>query len=437
MDNLASGLNDILDTCVAGRLLSKLGRRLYFPRGIIAQSAEAKKDAYFANATIGMAYQVGRPLMLSAFTRLMPTLTSAEMVAYAPTAGIPEVRELWKAQIIEKNPSLEPNSISLPVVVPGITAGISYIADLFLDEGGDFLSGTPAWDNYRLIFEGRRGGNLIEIPFFNTESAKNGLDIENITVKIRQEAQKGAIRLILNFPNNPSGYSPTVAEQDALVDCIVGAAEGGCDVLVVSDDAYFGLFYEADTCKESVFSRLCSAHERILAVKADGPTKEDYSWGFRLAMLTFGSKGMNSAQFDALTTKTMGAIRSSVSCSNTPSQSFLIKTYKDEKTNAEKAELFDLLKLRYLAVKKIVGENENHPVLQALPFNSGYFMSFLCKGVDAETLRLELLKKHGIGTVSIDEKYLRVAFSALESFDVDKVFKIIYQTARDLVGFAA
>jgi hypothetical protein len=33
---------------------------------------------------------------------------------------------------------------------------------------------------------------------------------------------------------------------------------------------------------------LCDAHPNILAVKLDGPTKEDYVWGFRVGFLTFG-----------------------------------------------------------------------------------------------------------------------------------------------------
>jgi hypothetical protein len=42
MNPLAEELNSILDRGVSGRLLSPMGRRLYFPKGIIAQSAEAK-----------------------------------------------------------------------------------------------------------------------------------------------------------------------------------------------------------------------------------------------------------------------------------------------------------------------------------------------------------------------------------------------------------
>jgi aspartate/methionine/tyrosine aminotransferase len=436
MDSIAQNLNALLDGCVAGRLLSDFGRRMYFPKGIIAQSAEAKKAAHTANATIGMAFKDGEPLIPSVLKELMPTLSPAEMVVYAPTAGLESVRELWKKLILQKNPSIQADSISLPAVVPGITAGLSYTADLFLNEGSVMLAGAPAWDNYKLIFEDRRGGIMQGIPFFGAETGKGdgsgGLDLPAITQAIRKEAKKGSVRIILNFPNNPSGYSPSKQEVDALVDCLYGVAEDGADILVLCDDAYFGLFYEEETCKESIFSRLCAAHERILAVKTDGPTKEDYSWGFRLAMLTFGSKGMNSEQNAALIQKIMGTIRSSVSCSATPSQNFWLRTFQSEKTATEKRAYFELFKRRYLAVKKIVAEHAGHPALAPLPFNSGYFMSLRCCGVNAEVLRQELLAKHGIGVISLGSDYVRLAFSSLEESQIPSVYKTVFETAAHL-----
>ena len=46
------------------------------------------------------------------------------------------------------------------------------------------------------------------------------------------------------------------------------------------DDAYFGLVYEDNVFKESIFARLAGLSENIMAVKLDGPTKEDYVWGW-------------------------------------------------------------------------------------------------------------------------------------------------------------
>ena len=66
------------------------------------------------------------------------------------------------------------------------------------------------------------------------------------------------------------------------------AAQRGLKLVVLVDDAYFGLVYEAGVMRESLFALLCGLHPNLLAVKLDGPTKEDYVWGFRVGFLTYG-----------------------------------------------------------------------------------------------------------------------------------------------------
>ncbi|MFA6507981.1 MAG: aminotransferase class I/II-fold pyridoxal phosphate-dependent enzyme [Treponemataceae bacterium] len=425
MNALAQELNTVLDGTVAARLLSGLGKRLYFPKGIIAQSAEAKKLAHQANATIGMAYEGGRPLILSAIAESMPTLSAAEAVAYAPTAGVEQARTAWLASMAKKNPSIDPKKVSLPAVVPGLTAGISYIADLFLDEGTPILVSDPCWDNYGLIFTDRRGADVIAVPFFGKGS---GLDMGSIKTAIRKAAKTGAVRIILNFPQNPTGYSISTEEAETFIALIKETAESA-DVLAIVDDAYFGLAYETGIYPESLFGRLASLHERVLAVKIDGPTKEDYVWGLRMGFVTFGSKGLNETTYDALVKKLMGTIRSSVSCANTPAQHLMLKTLADPRSAEEKKRFQHLLKKRYETVKGFIAANPTNPALESLPFNSGYFMCFRCVGISAETLRQTLLKEHGIGTIALGENYLRIAFASVEAERIPDLYKTIYETA--------
>jgi aspartate/methionine/tyrosine aminotransferase len=426
MHSLAVELNSVLNDTVAGRLLSHLGSRLYFPWGIVAQSAEAKKSAYTANATIGMAYSGGKPMILSAIAGSMPTLSPEQAVAYAPTAGVEQVRADWKKLILRKNPSLKADGISLPVVVPGLTAGISFMADIFFEEGSSMITCDPCWDNYRLIFTERRNGSLRGTSFI---SFGPGLDLEAVGRAIKEEAKTGKVYIIFNFPNNPSGYSPTRAEAETLAGFCREAAEEGTDVLALCDDAYFGLFYEPEIYQESIFSLLADSHERILAVKIDGPIKEDYVWGLRTGFVTFGSKGLTTGHYHALITKLTGAIRSSVSCANTPAQHIIIKALEDPGTVKEKARFQDIMQKRYDAVKEFLEKHPNHPVLKPMPFNSGYFMCFRCGGVSAEALRQELLRKKGIGVVALEESYLRVAFAGLDAEQIPFVYQTIYDTA--------
>ena len=424
---LAQELNDALKGTTPGELLSDVGTRLYFPKGIIAQSSEAKKLGKTANGTIGTTVVEGKPIMLPSIKKYVPDLTSSELVGYAPTAGNPDLRAMWKESIIRKNPLLKDKKFSLPVVVPGLTAGISYLADLFLDETKPLVAADPSWDNYVLITEARRNAKFVQFKMF-----KDGkFNIEGLKETMQKQAESGSVRILLNFPQNPSGYSPTSGEAKQLVSIVKEIAEKGAKVMVWCDDAYFGLNYEDNIEKQSLFAYLCDLHKNVLAAKIDGPTKEDFAWGFRTGFITFGCKGLSDAQYEALVKKLMAAIRSSVSCAATPSQSLILKAASDGKLEEEKAEFRKILERRYKLVRDFVSTHESK-FIKPLPFNSGYFMSFDTMSIDAEKLRQKLLNDRGIGTISIDVKTLRVAFSSLDEEKINIVYQAIYDIADEL-----
>ena len=427
MNPLAQELNDTLASSIAGDLLSDLGQRLFFPRGIICQGAEAKKLGHTANATIGMTVVNGTPAILEAIHKNAPSLKNGELVAYAPTAGNLDLREAWKNALVVKNPSLKGKNISLPVVVPGLTAGISYLADLFVDGTKPLLAANPSWDNYSLIVETRRGAELHTFDIFTDK----GFNAPAFEKAIAEEAKNGSVRVLLNFPQNPSGYSPTNAEAKTILSILKTQAEKGTKILVWCDDAYFGLNYEKDIYPQSLFAELCDLHENILAVKIDGPTKEDFVWGFRCGFLTFGSKGMSEDHYNALVKKLMGLIRSSVSCSSTVPQSMMLHAFKDPDLESQKKDMRDILERRYHLVRTFV-DSHTSKVLKALPFNSGYFMSFNTGSINAEELRKHLLNEKGIGTISIDSQTLRVAFSSVDEDKIEKVYAEIYASADAL-----
>ncbi|MCM1320827.1 MAG: aminotransferase class I/II-fold pyridoxal phosphate-dependent enzyme [Bacteroides sp.] len=431
---LAQELNEILSSCPVAELFSDLGRRIFFPKGIISQGAEAKQFGKKANATIGITMNDGLPVTLPSVCRQLPELTTSETVAYAPTAGLPALRSEWKAKIIEKNPLLEKKSFSQPVVVPGLTAGISYLCDLFLNEGETLLACNPCWDNYNLIVEARRSAVLKQFEMFRGDAFSGGFNIESFQSVVEKQAETGMLKIILNFPQNPSGYSPTKQEVKQICSVLKKIAEKGTKVLVLCDDAYFGLDYEDDIEPQSLFAFLADLHENIVTVKIDGPTKEDYVWGFRCGFLSFAGKALTDAHHDALVKKLMGIIRSSVSCCATPSQSILLKIFDDPELEAEKQVFKTILKGRYDKVRAFIADKQNHPVLTPLPFNSGYFMCFSCRNIDAEKLRCKLLHEYEIGTIAIDGRYLRIAFSSLDKRDITDVYSAVYEAAEKLAG---
>ncbi len=432
MNPLAKELNEVLSTTIVEDLLSDYGKRMYFPKGIISQSAEAKQRARKYNATIGIATDKGSAMCIpSVFAGFTGGLSHDDVFPYAPTAGELPLRKVWLDEMRKKNPELQGKTISLPVVTSGLTHAISIAASLFLDKGESIIVPDMYWGNYNLTFVEQREANMVFFPLF----ANGGLNVEGLAKTIDSIPGDQAA-LILNFPNNPTGYTPTWTEARALVAMLVDKAEKGKKLLVFTDDAYFGLFFEQDVCTQSLFALLCDAHRNIFVVKGDAATKEEMVWGFRIGFITYGAKGLTEAHYEALVKKTMGAIRGGISSCSKPAQSILLKGMKSGTYHAEKEAGIVLIAKRYHHLKQILKAYGSNPNLQVLPFNSGYFMSFACAG-NAETLRLYLLDKYEVGTISIQSKYLRLAFSSIDIEQLEDLIAIVYKAAEEVFQASA
>ncbi|MCK5154415.1 MAG: aminotransferase class I/II-fold pyridoxal phosphate-dependent enzyme [Spirochaetales bacterium] len=428
MNILAQELNSILEGSIVDDLMSDFGRRFFFPKGIVAQSAEAKKKATRFNATVGMATSNGKPMFLNSVKDQISELSVVDVFPYAPTPGVLELRNRWRQEMDEKNPSLAGKETSVPLVTSGLTHGLSVLGDMFLDKGDSIVFPDMFWGNYRLIFEGRNQADIITFPFFSNDG---GMNIQGFE-KALSDAPGDKIVFVLNFPNNPTGYTPSITDGDKIIKMLLKLAENGKKILAIMDDAYFGLFYEEESLKESLFGKLADLHENILAVKVDGVTKENFAWGFRVGFITFASKNLNADALSALTTKTSGSIRASISNSNKMAQSLVLKSFSSDTYQSEKDAGFKILKERYLKVRDLVKSFDSDSPLNALPFNSGYFMTFLYKG-DSEKLRVHLLNEYGIGTISIQGKYLRIAYSSVELENLEELYTLIDQAAREIL----
>lgn len=430
MNVLAKELNEILIDSVAFPFLSKRGQRLYFPKGIVAQSAEAGEKAKRYNATVGLAKDKGEPFCLSDIYNQFAVggLSKADIFSYAPGGGDKTLRALWQKELIKKNPHLEGKLISETLVTAGLTHTISMVAEMFLDEGDEMVCPDLYWDNYQLIFEDLIGAELKYFKFFTEDGHFN-----TEAMKAALLATKGdTARIILNFPNNPTGYSPSKKEAEGIVEALKEVADQK-KVMVISDDAYFGLFFNEETEKESLFSYLADAHENIFAIKGDAATKEEMVWGFRIGFITYASKGFSKNQLDALVKKTLGAIRCTVSNCDRPGQSLLVGAIQNGQNYlADKQYLFDVISKRYKITEEALSSHRDSAYLKPYSFNSGYFMAFDTLGHDAEELRTYLLEKYQIGTINIMGKTLRLAYCSVEAENLKDLVDMIYKAAEEI-----
>lgn len=436
MHPLATELNHIIRSGNPHilEMLSDLGRNLFFPKGILSQSAEAKQKAKHINATIGIALENGRTMQLDSVMKLLGDISAADALTYAPSFGLLALREAWKAGLFEKNRSLAGKSISLPVVTSGITHAVSTFAELWLDPGDTVVLPDLFWGNYNLILALRRGARLVHFPFFTPHGGFNHTAFEDSVA--RTAAENGKVSVILNFPNNPTGYTITAREAERIAAFLTATAEKGANVVAAFDDAYFGLFYGDEPIRESLFARLCSAHPRLMAVKLDGATKENFAWGLRVGFITYGTciSGDSRPVFEALEKKTAGAIRGCISNAAHLSQTILLRSLQAPEYPAEKQAKTRILQQRAQRVKAVLEDPKYQAAWTPYPFNSGYFMCLRLKTVDAETLRCHLLDRYGVGLIAVDAHNLRVAFSCLEERDVAELFDTVLKAVKDLEG---
>ena len=405
-------------------MLTDKGKAIFFPkRGILAQSAEAAGKEI--NATIGTALEDdGSPMCLEPLARLIG-LKGRQHFNYAPAFGRPDLRNLWKEMLVKKNPGLKGAAFSTPVATSALTHGLSMAAYLFAGPGDTVILPDLYWENYDLVFANAHGAAIETYPTF----VQDGYNVAGLDQALNH-GPVGKKVVLLNFPNNPTGYTATTGEALAIRDVLLAAANRGNNIVLLIDDAYFGLVFADGVYSESLFTLLANAHERILAVKFDGPTKEDYVWGFRVGFVTFGS-GRNSPQlYAALEGKLGGAIRGNISNVSNLGQALLLAAYTDPAYEQEKLNKFNTLKRRFEKVREVLAAHpEYRELFAALPYNSGYFMCIRVHAGNAEKVQQILLKEHSTGIIAFGD-VIRVAFSATPLLKIEPLFANIYQACR-------
>ena len=423
-------------------VLSNLGKRLYMPKGIIFQSNQSKKHAKSYNASIGIAkenigFSEGKgisvenlaPMTLNSIGKYFVGLEQNEIFNYAPQPGLPVLRDYWHEKIVNQNPCLKSKEqISRPVLTGGLTHAISLAAELFTDPGDDLYLADKFWENYSLIFNVKYQVNFVHYKLYKDDYS--GFNLESLEETL-SKSKKDKLVLLFNFPNNPTGYTATEEEMDGIRDILVRIAEKGKKIVVLCDDAYYGLFYDKNIYPGSIFSKLAGIHDNIVAVKIDGISKECYAWGFRVGFITFADNFQSVDGYGVMEEKAISGIRSSVSSCSSIAQAVLSHAIKDEDYSKEREEKYRILESRVAKVKEIVYREEYKSYWDVYPFNSGYFMCLRIKDIPADTVRKHALFRYGLGTIAFDQD-LRVAFSCISEENLETVFQIIANSIEDI-----
>jgi len=431
-DPLHPTAKELNDTLQAGAphvhaLLSSTGKRMFFPRsGIYSQAGEAGRLATHLNGTIGIATDARTPLHLQTVHAHLQNIDPRDAYPYATTCGVPELRDAWRTKILSENPDLPERLTGTPIVTAGLTHAISLIADLFVDPRTPVILPDLSWDTYRLTFETKRGGSLRTYDLFNTYG---GFNISGLRDRLHECLVLGEQKavVILNFPHNPTGFVPNNDEARALLKTLREAAQAGLKIVALVDDAYFGFVYGSGV-KTSLFGRLAGLHEHILAVKADGVSKELYAWGLRIGFLTFAH--WHTSVRSALEEKAAGLVNATVSSASHPMQTALLNALRDPGTQQERTAKLELLKRRYRVVQSLLESGRFDDAWTPYTSGGGYFVTLRLKYANAEVVRQRLLHEDGIGIIALGDERVRVAYSSVDEHDLPRLFLKLHEAVR-------
>lgn len=414
-------------------MLSNYGKESYFPAmGILSQGAEAKAKAHKYNATIGIATENGGPMHLKCIKDMVGGLSAGEIFNYAPSDGVPALRDAWLGKMRKENPTLGNQVISKPIATNALTHGLSLVGDMMVNRGDTVVLPYHFWENYELLFITKYGANLTFFDLYNDQRRFNVAAFKKAlldTVKA-----KGKVITVLNFPNNPTGYALYKEEAPFIANAIKEVAQYG-KVVAVIDDAYYSLFFEEDMLTESLFGHLVGLHDNVLAIKVDGATKEEFVWGLRVGFITYGACGFGdmSALYKSLEQKTAGCLRASISNVSQISQNLVLKALNHPEFEVQKHQKLEIMKARAKETVRVLHSRpEFREIWDYYPFNAGYFMCLKLHSLNANELRLKVLNDYGVGTIALGKTDLRVAFSCLEVHQIADVFDLIYKAAVEL-----
>lgn len=391
-------------------LLSPLGHRAAMPLGIPQQAEEARRA--LRKATIGQITDgAGRPLALPSLVRYFSGFADTRSLLYSSQYGNVSLRQAWARELALP----EGTPASVPVVVSGITHGLALCADLFTGSGVPVVVAAPYWDNYDQIFTMRTGAPLLTYPFFGPDRRFNVAGLAATLARL-----DGPALVLLNFPSNPTGYSPYPDEAEAIVRLLAAHPHPVC---ILCDDAYNGLYFDPTLYGKSLYGALANAVDpsRALVCKVDGATKELVFFGGRIGFLTFSASGPAG---QALAEKAASVLRGTISSVSTPSQAAVLGALGSTSLAEERAAVLAVLGERFRALT----ESLARAGLRALPFNSGCFALLpLPEGHSAEATRQRLLKEQSVGVIAVPSaNALRIAFCSIEAADIpDLVARIV------------
>ena len=246
-------------------------------RPVIAQ-LEASKIREIANAGMGrkdvLAFWFGESDEVTPDVirnAAIESLQSGETF-YAQNCGLPELREALAQYTRESHPSAEVDANRIVVTSGGVSA-LMLAVQALVDAGDEAVIITPVWPN--LVAQPTIMGAQVRCVPLQPQGGAWGLDLPGLLQTITERTRL----LIVNAPNNPTGWTLTAQEQQTIL-----AHCRATGTWILADEVYERLYYEptANGCAPS-FLDIAEPEDRLVVVHSF--SKRFLMTGWRLGWL--------------------------------------------------------------------------------------------------------------------------------------------------------
>jgi aspartate/methionine/tyrosine aminotransferase len=189
---------------------------------------------------------------------------------YAHNLGLPELREAIAAYTSRLHPAVGANRIA---VTSGGVNALMLAIQMLVDAGDEVVAVTPVWPN--LTAQPAILGAAVRCVPLVARDGEWSLDLD----ALRAAVTDGTRLLIVNAPNNPTGWTMSRAEQQQILDHCRRTG-----TWILADEVYERLYYEpsANGCAPS-FLDIAAPDDRLVVVHSF--SKSFLMSGWRLGWL--------------------------------------------------------------------------------------------------------------------------------------------------------
>jgi aspartate/methionine/tyrosine aminotransferase len=192
---------------------------------------------------------------------------------YSANLGLPALREAVAGYLSALHPAVDAARVA--VTSSGVSA-LMLATQMLVGAGDEVVAVTPVWPNL-VAQPAILGARVVRVPLAPDAAGAWGLDVERLLAAITPATRM----LLVNAPNNPTGWTLTRAEQQRIL-----AHCRATGTWIVADEVYERLYYPDDapigTAAPS-FLDLAAPDDRVVVVHSF--SKSFLMTGWRLGWL--------------------------------------------------------------------------------------------------------------------------------------------------------